>query len=54
MDRRPGADRRRTHEHRPLGRESLASFAELRKVDVGYDVPPALTFFPAAAAVARP
>ncbi len=26
---------------------SLRSFAELRKVDVGYDVPPALTFFPA-------
>ena len=26
---------------------SLSSFAELRKVDVGYDVPPALTFFPA-------
>jgi Asp-tRNA(Asn)/Glu-tRNA(Gln) amidotransferase A subunit family amidase len=25
---------------------SLRSFAELRKVDVGYDVPPALTFFP--------
>ena len=30
--------------------QSLASFAELRKVDVGYDVAPALTFFP----VARP
>ncbi len=26
---------------------SLSSFAELRKVDVGYDIPPALTFFPA-------
>ena len=26
---------------------SLRSFAELRKVDVGYDVPPALTFLPA-------
>ena len=26
--------------------ESLRSFEELRKVDVGYDVPPALTFFP--------
>ncbi len=25
---------------------SLGAFAELRKVDVGYDVPPALTFFP--------
>ena len=25
---------------------SLRSFDELRKVDVGYDVPPALTFFP--------
>jgi Asp-tRNA(Asn)/Glu-tRNA(Gln) amidotransferase A subunit family amidase len=25
---------------------SLRTFAELRKVDVGYDVPPALTFFP--------
>ncbi len=25
---------------------SLRSYAELRKVDVGYDVPPALTFFP--------
>jgi Asp-tRNA(Asn)/Glu-tRNA(Gln) amidotransferase A subunit family amidase len=25
---------------------SLKSFAELRKVDVGYDIPPALTFFP--------
>ena len=37
--------------------QSLRSFAELRKVDVGYDVPPALTFFPApprpAAAVKR-
>ena len=37
--------------------QSLASFAELRKVDVGYDVAPALTFFPApprpAAAVKR-
>ena len=36
---------------------SLRSFAELRKVDVGYDVPPALTFLPApprpAAAVRR-
>ena len=28
--------------------QSLASFAELRKVDVGYDVAPALTFFPMA------
>ena len=26
---------------------SLRSFDELRKVDVGYDIPPALTFFPA-------
>jgi hypothetical protein len=26
--------------------QSLRTFAELRKVDVGYDVPPALTFFP--------
>ncbi len=26
--------------------QSLRSFAELRKVDVGYDVPPALTFLP--------
>ena len=26
--------------------QSLRSFAELRKVDVGYDVAPALTFFP--------
>src|SRR5436305_2492745 len=26
--------------------QSLRSFAELRGVDVGYDVPPALTFFP--------
>jgi Asp-tRNA(Asn)/Glu-tRNA(Gln) amidotransferase A subunit family amidase len=37
--------------------QSLASFAELRKVDVGYDVSPALTFFPVpprpAAAVKR-
>jgi Asp-tRNA(Asn)/Glu-tRNA(Gln) amidotransferase A subunit family amidase len=36
---------------------SLRSFAELRKVDVGYDVPPALTFLPVpprpAAAVRR-
>jgi len=36
---------------------SLRSFAELRKVDVGYDVPPALCFFPApprpAAAIRR-
>jgi Asp-tRNA(Asn)/Glu-tRNA(Gln) amidotransferase A subunit family amidase len=28
--------------------QSLRSFVELRKVDVGYDVPPALTFFPVA------
>ena len=38
-------------------RRSLASFEELRKVDVGYDVPPALAFFPApprpAAAIQR-
>ena len=27
--------------------ESLGSFQELRKVDVGYDVPPALAFVPA-------
>ncbi len=37
--------------------QSLAAFAELRKVDVGYDVAPALTFFPVpprpAAAVKR-
>ena len=47
MDRGAGAHRRRTNEHGPLGRtQSLRSFAELRKVDVGYDVPPALTFFP--------
>src|SRR5215831_17684113 len=26
--------------------QSLRSFAELRAVNVGYDVPPALTFFP--------
>jgi Asp-tRNA(Asn)/Glu-tRNA(Gln) amidotransferase A subunit family amidase len=26
--------------------QALGSFAELRKVEVGYDVPPALTFFP--------
>ena len=28
--------------------QSLSSFVELRKVDIAYDVPPALTFFPAA------
>ena len=36
----------RTSTARSIAR-SLRSFAELRKVDVGYDVPPALTFFPA-------
>ena len=37
----------RTNEHGAFGRaEPPIEFAELRKVDVGYDVPPALTFFP--------
>jgi len=35
----------RTSTARSVAR-SLQSYAELRKVDVGYDVPPALTFFP--------
>ena len=41
MDRRARADRRRAHAHRaaPFS-ERLQSFAELRKVDVGYDVRP--------------
>ena len=41
---------------RPARSSRSLAFAELRKVDVGYDVPPALTFFPAprpAAAVRR-
>ena len=49
-------DEERASTARSLER-SLRSFAELRKVDVGYDVPPALTFFPApprpAAAIKR-
>jgi len=35
----------RTSTARSVGR-TLREFADLRKVDVGYDVPPALTFFP--------
>ena len=38
-------DDERTRTARSVQR-SLQSFAELRKVDVGYDVAPALTFFP--------
>jgi Asp-tRNA(Asn)/Glu-tRNA(Gln) amidotransferase A subunit family amidase len=49
-------DEERTSAARTITR-SLTSFAELRKVDVGYDVPPALTFLPVpprpAAAVQR-
>ena len=48
VDRRARSHRRGTRQ-RQRGRSarSLRSFAELRKVDVGYDVPPALTFLPA-------
>jgi Asp-tRNA(Asn)/Glu-tRNA(Gln) amidotransferase A subunit family amidase len=49
-------DEERTNAARTITR-SLRSFAELRKVDIGYDVPPALTFLPVpprpAAAVKR-
>jgi Asp-tRNA(Asn)/Glu-tRNA(Gln) amidotransferase A subunit family amidase len=49
-------DEERTSAARTITR-SLTSFAELRKVDIGYDVPPALTFLPVpprpAAAVQR-
>jgi Asp-tRNA(Asn)/Glu-tRNA(Gln) amidotransferase A subunit family amidase/Asp-tRNA(Asn)/Glu-tRNA(Gln) amidotransferase C subunit len=38
-------DKERDDIARSLG-QSLRSFDQLRKVDVGYDVPPALTFFP--------
>ncbi len=40
-------DEERTRTARSV-QQSLRSFAELRKVDVGYDVAPALTFFPIA------
>lgn len=40
-------DEERTRTARSV-QQSLSAFAELRKVDVGYDVSPALTFFPVA------
>jgi Asp-tRNA(Asn)/Glu-tRNA(Gln) amidotransferase A subunit family amidase len=39
-------DAERTSTARSVTR-SLRAYADLRKVDIGYDVPPALTFFPA-------
>ena len=48
VDRRPRAHRRGARERRPASvQQSLESFEALRKVDVGYDVPPALAFVPA-------
>ena len=46
MDRRARVDRRGAGERGQEVQRSLGSFAELRKVDVGYDVAPALAFVP--------